>query len=130
MGFPKLSNSQAGYSEARAVPQKRIAIDIPAAVDISGLSRAQLYKDLRAKRLAAYKNGSRTLIFVDDLEKFLRGLPAAQFKPLAIEQDEAAAPEAVESNNSDHSGLATPPAPACMTIEAISQYRRPLEEQK
>ena len=58
MGFPKLSNSQAGYSEARAVLQKRIAVDTPRQSTSPGLSRAQLYKDMRARRLAAYRTAA------------------------------------------------------------------------
>ncbi|WP_457299616.1 helix-turn-helix domain-containing protein [Phyllobacterium sp. P5_D12] len=87
MGFPKISNTATGYTAVSVAPLKRVALDIPGTVDASGLSRAQIYKDLRAGKLVAYKNGSRTLIFLDDLEGYLRGLPRAQFRPLA---DEAA----------------------------------------
>jgi hypothetical protein len=61
---------------------KPLAVDVPGAVDLSGLSRAQLYKDMRDGRLVAHKRGKRTLILVSDLENYLRALPRAKFKPV------------------------------------------------
>lgn len=69
------------FPEAAMVSPKRIATDVPGAVDYSGQSRAQLYKDMRSGRLVAFKNGRRTFIFLDDLEGYLRALPRATFVP-------------------------------------------------
>ncbi|MBZ9654003.1 helix-turn-helix domain-containing protein [Phyllobacterium lublinensis] len=106
MGFPKISNTANGYATVSVAPLKRVALDIPSTVDASGLSRAQIYKDLRAGKLAAYKNGSRTLIFLDDLEGYLRRLPRAEFRPL---DDEA------ELNVSNEDGRLETDAPDAAT---------------
>ena len=39
-------------------------------------------KDMRAGLLAAYKNGKRTILFYDDLDRYMRRLPRAKFRPV------------------------------------------------
>jgi hypothetical protein len=80
MTFPQIEDNH--LVEARLQPPKRFTTDIPGAVDASGLSRAQLYKDMRSGKLVAHKNGNRTLIFLVDLERYLRALPVAKFRPV------------------------------------------------
>src|SRR5262245_40362451 len=60
-----------------------LATDVPGAVRYTRQSRAQLYKHMRAGLLPAYKNGTRTIIFYDDLDRYMRALPRAKFHPLA-----------------------------------------------
>lgn len=57
--------------------QAPIAITIPEAVKVSGLSRSRLYEALRSE-LPARKAGRRTLIMVADLEAYLASLPTYQ----------------------------------------------------
>jgi len=52
-----------------------IAVSIAQACQISGLSRASLYRAAGAGLLPTRKLGSRTLILVDELRNFLRTLP-------------------------------------------------------
>ena len=55
----------------------RLALTIQDAVAASGLSRSSLYMLLREGKLPARKSGKRTLILVEDLERYLKGLPVA-----------------------------------------------------
>lgn len=55
--------------------QKPIAITIPDAVKVSGLSRSRLYEALKNGSLSARKAGRRTLIGFADLETYLANLP-------------------------------------------------------
>lgn len=52
-----------------------IAVTIPEAVKLSGLSRSALYIALRNRELLARKAGRRTLIAYRDLEAYLASLP-------------------------------------------------------
>jgi hypothetical protein len=122
MGFPKISNTAAGYTAVSVAPLKRVALDIPGAVDASGLSRAQIYKDLRAGKLVAHKNGSRTLIFLDDLEEYLRRLPRAQFRPLGEDVERSTLPDD-PGPETDPSDVATP---ASISSEETRRHRRSL----
>lgn len=47
------------------------------AAELSGLSRTQLYRLFRSGGLMPRKNGSRTLVLVDELEACVRSLPVA-----------------------------------------------------
>ncbi|WP_336511999.1 helix-turn-helix domain-containing protein [Sphingomonas arenae] len=55
-----------------------IAITIPEAVRLSGLSRTALYDALKRQHITAKKAGRRTLISFTDLEAYLASLPAYQ----------------------------------------------------
>lgn len=57
-----------------------IAVPIPQACLISGLSRSGLYRELAAGKVRAVKSGSRTLVLVDSLRKHVSGLPEAKFR--------------------------------------------------
>jgi hypothetical protein len=46
-------------------------------VEISGLSRSALYKLFAAGKIIPRKNGKRTLVLVEDLERYIKSLPAA-----------------------------------------------------
>ena len=55
-----------------------IAVTIPEAVKLSGLSRSALYIALKSKAIVARKAGRRTLIPFADLEAYLASLPTYQ----------------------------------------------------
>lgn len=52
-----------------------LAVTVPEAVQLSGLSRSGLYEALRRGDLIARKAGRRTLIVFSDLESYLASLP-------------------------------------------------------
>lgn len=52
-----------------------LALTVPDAVRISGMSRSAIYEALR-RGLPARKSGRRTLILFADLEAYLASLPA------------------------------------------------------
>ena len=54
-----------------------IAVTIPDAVKLSGMSRTSIY-DAMNRGLPAFKAGRRTLIRVADLQAYLASLPAYQ----------------------------------------------------
>lgn len=56
--------------------QVPIAVTIPEAVKLTGLSRSRLYECLQAGVIAAKKAGRRTLIPFAELEAYLASLPA------------------------------------------------------
>lgn len=55
----------------------KLAYRIDEAVNATGVSRTQIYAELRAKRLSAVKYGTRTLILREELERFLKSLNQA-----------------------------------------------------
>lgn len=55
-----------------------IAVTIPEAVKLSGMSRTALYEALKRQDITAKKAGRRTLISFADLEAYLANLPAYQ----------------------------------------------------
>lgn len=55
-----------------------IAVTIPEAVKLSGLSRSALYEALKRRTITARKAGRRTLISFSDLEAYLASLPTYQ----------------------------------------------------
>jgi excisionase family DNA binding protein len=58
--------------------QNLIAVTVPDAATLSGLSRSAIYEALKRGDLAAKKAGGRTLILVADLRAYMIGLPAYQ----------------------------------------------------
>ena len=56
-----------------------LAVPIPTAVILSGLSRSELYRRLGAGEVRAVKAGKRTLILMDSLRALLAALPPATF---------------------------------------------------
>jgi hypothetical protein len=57
-----------------------LAIPIPEAVRLSGISRSELYRRLAAGEVRAVKSGARTLILMDSLRAHLANLPPATFR--------------------------------------------------
>ena len=53
-----------------------IAITVPEAVRLTGLSRSALYEALKQQKITAKKAGRRTLFLVADLEAFMGSLPS------------------------------------------------------
>lgn len=53
-----------------------LALRIPEAVNVSGLSRSKLYDEIKAGRLRAVKAGGRRLILRTDLEAYFARLSA------------------------------------------------------
>lgn len=45
------------------------------AARLMGVSRATFYRELAAGRIAARKSGKRTLVLVEDIERWLESLP-------------------------------------------------------
>jgi hypothetical protein len=54
-----------------------IAVTISQAQKLSGLGRSKLYALFKSGDLRPRKAGKRTLILMEDLERFLRSLPTA-----------------------------------------------------
>ena len=55
-----------------------LAVTIPEAVKLSGMSRSAIYEALKRQDITARKAGRRTLISFADLEAYLASLPAYQ----------------------------------------------------
>ncbi len=55
--------------------QNPIAVTIPDAVRVSGMSRTSIYEALKRGDITARKAGRRTLISFADLEAYLASLP-------------------------------------------------------
>ena len=57
---------------------QKIAATINEAVQITGMSRASLYRAIKENKIPMQRNGGRTLLLVSDLEKFLLSLPSVE----------------------------------------------------
>lgn len=55
-----------------------LAVTIPDAVKLSGMSRTAIYEALKRQDISARKAGRRTLISFADLEAYLANLPTYQ----------------------------------------------------
>ncbi|GLS29292.1 transcriptional regulator, AlpA family [Mesorhizobium albiziae] len=55
----------------------KLAVSIPEAVQMTGIGRSSIYLLFREGKLARRKSGKRTLILVEDLERYVKNLPAA-----------------------------------------------------
>ncbi len=53
------------------------ALSIPEAVEVTGVSRSTLYREIRDKRLKAIKVGRRTLVGREAIDEWLAAMPAA-----------------------------------------------------
>ena len=60
-----------------------LAVSIPDAGRMIGVSRTEVYRLLGAGRIAAVKQGVRTLVLVDSLRAHLAALPAATIRNAA-----------------------------------------------
>ncbi|UCI23505.1 hypothetical protein [Mesorhizobium sp. B2-8-5] len=79
MSFQHLTNND---STSLAPTRPQLATDVKGAVIYTGLCRAQLYKDMRAGLLVVRKKGSRTILLYEELDRYLKAMPEAKFKPL------------------------------------------------
>lgn len=59
-----------------------IAVQIPRACELSGLSRSEIYRRLATGDVEARKSGNRTLVIVESLRAHIERLPRATFRPL------------------------------------------------
>jgi len=57
-----------------------IAVPIPEAVALSGMSHSAVYRELASGNLRAVKQGARTLVMMDSIRAYLASLPAATFR--------------------------------------------------
>lgn len=57
-----------------------IAVTIPEATRLSGLGRSTLYKLFNEGKLTPKKSGKRTLVLVEELESYVKGLPDGGLK--------------------------------------------------
>ncbi len=55
-----------------------IAVTIPNAVRLTGISRTKLYQEINERKITAIKSGRRTLIPFDELQAYLANLPKYQ----------------------------------------------------
>lgn len=60
-----------------------LAVTLKDALRISGLSRSEMYRRLASGEIAARKLGRSTLIEMATLERFIAGLPRAEFHSAA-----------------------------------------------
>ena len=56
---------------------EKLSYSIPEAVSATGICRSRLYEEIRSGRLRLVKCGRRSTIIADDLQQWLRSLPAA-----------------------------------------------------
>ena len=56
----------------------KIAVTIPDAIALAGIGRSTLYRLFSEGALTPRKAGRRTLILVDELERYLKALPAGR----------------------------------------------------
>jgi hypothetical protein len=72
-GIRRLPFSEHGTSAEPFAPR---AFRIPDVCKTSGLGRTTIYAAIKSGELAARKYGRATIVLADDLEIFLRSLPA------------------------------------------------------
>lgn len=53
----------------------KLAYTVAEVMDLTGIGRSALYKEISAGNLVARKRGSQTLILASELETFLTNLP-------------------------------------------------------
>lgn len=55
----------------------KLAVSIPEAAEMTGISRSAIYRLFEAGKLSPRKSGKRTLILVKELEEYVNSLPVA-----------------------------------------------------
>lgn len=53
----------------------KLSVTIPEAVAMTGIGRSSLYRLFSERKIVPRKSGKRTLILVEDLERFVKSLP-------------------------------------------------------
>jgi excisionase family DNA binding protein len=66
-----------GHGNVVDNPPVTRAFSVEEVIERTGLSKTRLYEEIARKNLRARKSGVRTLILENDLDRFLRQLPAA-----------------------------------------------------
>jgi hypothetical protein len=59
-------------------PRPKLAYSPAQAAEAAGVGRTLLFEEIRCRRLVARKAGRRTLIEADELQRWIRSLPARQ----------------------------------------------------
>jgi hypothetical protein len=57
------------------IPTAAVSVSPERAAEVSGLGRTSIFLAIKAGRLRARKHGARTLILMDELERYVRSLP-------------------------------------------------------
>ena len=55
----------------------KLAVSVPEAALMIGIGRSSIYCLFREGKLPAFKAGKRTLVKVEDIQRFVNNLPAA-----------------------------------------------------
>jgi predicted DNA-binding transcriptional regulator AlpA len=71
---------QANAQIKGTVTTDALALPIPEAQRISGLSRSEIYRRLASGDIQAVKSGSRTLVLMGSIRDYLASLPPATFR--------------------------------------------------
>jgi hypothetical protein len=81
-GTPRLEEPlrQTGLLAACAPMAEPIALPIPAARAITGLSRSGIYREAGKGNIVLLKNGRSTLVCMTSVRRFLASLPRARVK--------------------------------------------------
>jgi excisionase family DNA binding protein len=58
--------------------QQKRALSVEEAAKAAGIGRTMLFEEIRKGRITARKVGRRTIIAVDELDTWLKGLPTAR----------------------------------------------------
>ena len=53
----------------------KISVTIPEAVQLTGIGRSSIYRLFSEGKLTPRKSGKRTLVLVEDLERYVKSLP-------------------------------------------------------
>jgi Helix-turn-helix domain len=67
----------AGRIASRNTRYDEISVTIPEAVQMTGIGRSSLYSLFRDGKIYPRKSGKRTLVLVEDLERYVKSLPTA-----------------------------------------------------
>ena len=54
---------------------QKLSVTIPDAVNMTGIGRSSLYKLFSEGKITARKSGTRTLVLVEDLKRYVESLP-------------------------------------------------------
>jgi len=54
---------------------QKLSVTIPDAVSMTGIGRSSLYKLFSEGKITARKSGTRTLVLVEDLKRYVESLP-------------------------------------------------------
>ena len=85
---------------------KPIAVTVAEALRVSGIGKTRLYKHIKTKRVRVSKDGNRTLVIFEDLERLIAdGISAAGAEPEHLKKSD-------KSRGRKRSGAATSEAPA------------------